>query len=111
MQSFWSLLRHRQLLLTLNIDTDTNDFYFFDSAITGPGYLIDTPGIDESNRTRTDTEIMMTIENSLKEVQFRDKLLMGLIFLYDIHQPRAYGSILNVCPQPHRDLRFLTDSI
>ncbi|KPI35174.1 Vegetative incompatibility protein HET-E-1 [Cyphellophora attinorum] len=78
----------------LESHTDATNFYRFDSRITGPGCLVDTPGIDESNRTRTDTEIMLTIENSLRELNVKDKLLMGLIFLYDIRSPRATGSIL-----------------
>ena len=78
-------------------ETEQCEIYRFESFATGPGYLIDTPGIDESNRTRTDTEIMNLIQNELERVQIYDKMLTGLVYLYDIRQPRVYGSTLNVC--------------
>ncbi|KAG8533360.1 uncharacterized protein KY384_002143 [Bacidia gigantensis] len=78
---------------TLVSETVNSQIYRFASK-SQDGYLIDTPGIDESNRTRTDVEIMQTIHNQLDRLKKRDKLLMGLIFMYDISQPRAYGTVL-----------------
>lgn len=79
---------------TLKSQTMNSQFYRF-SSLSSDGYLIDTPGIDESDRTRTDMEIMQQIHNELDKLRLYDKMLMGLIFLYDISQPRAYGTVLN----------------
>ena len=79
----------------MNLETVNSQFYRF-SSLSRDGYLIDTPGIDESDRTRTDIEIMSQIHNELDKLRLYDKMLMGLIFLYDISQPRAYGTVLNV---------------
>ena len=81
--------------LTMSLETVNSQFYKF-SSLSSDGYLIDTPGIDESDRTRTDIEIMQQIHNELNYLRLYDKMLMGLIFLYDISQPRAYGTVLNV---------------
>ena len=83
-------------LLILRSETVDSQIYKFKSALSKDGYLIDTPGIDESNRTRTDIEIMQQIHNELDNLKLYDKTLMGIIFLYDISQPRAYGTVLNV---------------
>ena len=79
----------------MSLETVNSQFYKF-SSLSRDGYLIDTPGIDESDRTRTDIEIMQQIHNELDKLRLYDKTLMGLIFLYDISQPRAYGTVLNV---------------
>ena len=79
----------------MSSETVNSQFYRF-SSLSSDGYLIDTPGIDESDRTRTDIEIMQQIHNELNYLRLYDKMLMGLIFLYDISQPRAYGTVLNV---------------
>ena len=81
--------------LTMSLETVKSQFYKF-SSLSSDGYLIDTPGIDESDRTRTDMEIMQQIHNDLYNLRLYDKMLTGLIFLYDISQPRAYGTVLNV---------------
>ena len=81
--------------LTMSSETVNSQFNKF-SSLSSDGYLIDTPGIDESDRTRTDIEIMQQIHNELINRRLCDKMLMELIFLYDISQPRAYGTVLNV---------------
>ncbi|RYO08321.1 hypothetical protein AA0121_g11463 [Alternaria tenuissima] len=91
----------------LESKTEQCEIYRFESFATGPGYLIDTPGIDESNRTRTDTEIMNLIQNELERVQIYDKMLTGLVYLYDIRQPRVYGSTLNALDTTINMLEYL----
>ncbi|CAN9080360.1 unnamed protein product [Alternaria alternata] len=91
----------------LESQTEQCEIYRFESLATGPGYLIDTPGIDEGNRTRTDTEIMNLIQNELERVQIYDKMLTGLVYLYDIRQPRVYGSTLNALDTTINMLEYL----
>jgi hypothetical protein len=87
-------------------ETEQCEIYRFESLAIGPGYLIDTPGIEESNRTRTNTEIMNLIQNELERVQIYDRILTGLVYLYDIRQLHVYDSTLNVCE--HNKKRRLT---
>ena len=80
--------------------TGTEDVNFYKTEIYGGyGYLIDTPGFDEygtGNQTRKDREILYMIFDELTKLYHGDKLVKGLIYLYDIRQEKIGGVTFNV---------------
>jgi hypothetical protein len=74
-------------------------FYKFDMLNQKQAYIIDTPGFDDSNNT-SDAEIMSTLFNQLNELLLDDRLIKGLIYLYDISQPRI-GHLEREFSSPH----------
>ena len=78
------------------LETEKCGVYEFKSVQTPPGYLIDSPGFDGSNRTRSDMDVLDHIYTELDLMNKTDKFVMGLIFLHDIRDDRIKGSVENV---------------
>jgi hypothetical protein len=69
---------------------------WYEAVVTGKKvYLIGTPGFDDSRRP--DSEIMYDIRRHLFHEFSGDKLLKGLIYLYDISNNRNGGAAIKVC--------------
>ena len=78
------------------LETERCGVYEFNSVQTPPGYLIDSPGFDGSNKTRSDMDVLNHIYTELDLMNKTDKFVMGLIFLHDIRDDRIKRSVENV---------------
>jgi len=86
--------------------TSETGFYSFNSDITGPGYLAEMVGIDATDLNLSNRQIMMMLRNQLQEVITYDKLLIGLVVLWNINpRKRDFG------PLQVRTLDFVTISV
>ena len=70
-----------------------------------PVYLMDTPGFDDSEMS-SDRQILIDIFSELLDLYKNQRLLSGIIYLYDISQPRIGGLTIEVCIWCHSIFNF-----
>ncbi|KAF7506569.1 hypothetical protein GJ744_011606 [Endocarpon pusillum] len=92
--SFISLLTDDSVEVghSLNSCTANVKVYTFRDDRGHPGYLIDTPGFDDT--TRSDSEVLIDIAFCFSKLYSRGILLNGLIYLHRITDVRMQGSAM-----------------
>jgi hypothetical protein len=80
----------RDFGLTCNEETTDAKVHSFRHSDGRTGYLIDTPGFDDT--TRSDSEVLKDIAYFLAKLYHKSKKLSGLIYLHRIVDPKMGGS-------------------
>ncbi|KAE9368404.1 hypothetical protein N431DRAFT_381805 [Stipitochalara longipes BDJ] len=91
--SFISLLSGEDVKIGHDLESNTSEAQFFSfSHGSGSGYLIDTPGFDDTSRSNTD--ILKEVAACFCNMYAKGLKLNGIVYLHRISDPRMSGSAM-----------------